>query len=92
MYVVKRAEDVSMSSLTLEPDVVAKLRIATEPCWLRDVQGNVVGYFHPGRPQSPKVYPEGVVPELSEEEIQRRLSEPGGRTWDEIKHDLERLT
>jgi len=80
-----------MSSITLEPEVVAKLRVATEPCWLRDAQGNVVGYFHPGKPEKPKVYREGEVPELGEEEVRRRLAEPGGRTWEEIKRDLERL-
>ena len=74
-----------MSNLILEPDVVDKLRVATEPCWLRDGDGNVVGYFHPGKPASPRVYKEGEIPELSEEDIQRRLNEPGGRTWAEIK-------
>jgi len=80
-----------MSSLTLEPEFVAKLRSATEPCWLRDAQGNVLGYFRPGSPNSQAGYPPGIVPELSEAEIERRLAEPGAKTWSEIKRDLERL-
>jgi hypothetical protein len=80
-----------MSNLTIEPDVIAKLRLATGPCWVRDADGNLVGYYHPGKPEPAKVYSEGEIPELSEEEIKRRLAEPGGRTWDEIKRDLERL-
>ena len=81
-----------MSNLTIGPEVVAKLQLAPGPCWLRDADGNLVGYFHPGKPQPPKVYREGEIPELSEKEIERRLAEPGGRTWEEIKRDLERLT
>jgi hypothetical protein len=80
-----------VSNLILAPDIVNKLSAATEPCWLRDDKGNVVGYFHPAKSPTHRVYAEGEVPELSEEEIERRLSEPGGRTWPEIKRDLERL-
>lgn len=81
-----------MSSLTIEPEVIAKLRKATGPCWLRDAQGNLIGYFHPGKREPQKVYEEGEIPELSEEERKQRLSEWGGRTWEEIKNDLERLS
>jgi hypothetical protein len=80
-----------MSNLVLARDFVDKLSAATEPCWLRDERGNVVGYFHPAKSPKHRDYAEGQIPELSEEEIQRRLSEPGGRTWPEIKRDLERL-
>jgi hypothetical protein len=80
-----------MSNITLDSDFVAQLREATQPCWLRDADGNLVGYFHPGKPQPSKTYERGEIPELSEDEIQRCLSEPGGRTWKEIKRDLERL-
>jgi len=82
---------VSYSTVTLEPEVADKLRVVTHPCWLRDDQGNVVGYFHPGKAAPRPAYKEGEVPALSEDEIQRRLNEPGGRTWEEIKRDLERL-
>jgi hypothetical protein len=80
-----------MSNLTLDPELAAKLRAATQPCWLRDADGNLVGYFHPGKPSPPKTYSLGEIPELSETEIQKVLAEPGGRTWEEIKRDLERL-
>jgi len=80
-----------VSSLILAPDIVDKFSTVTEPCWLRDDKGNVVGYFHPAKSPTHRVYAEGEIPELSDEEIQRRLSEPGGRTWPEIKRDLERL-
>jgi hypothetical protein len=81
-----------MSSITIEPELIARLRKARGPCWLCDADGNLVGYFHPGKFEPPQVYEEGDVPELSEEEVQRRLAEPGGRTWEEIKRDLERMT
>jgi hypothetical protein len=80
-----------MSNLTLDSDLAAQLRAATQPCWLRDAEGDLVGYFHPGKPSPPKVYARGEVPELSEQEIQRVLAEAGGRSWEEIKRDLERL-
>lgn len=81
-----------MSNLILDPEVISKLRKATGPCWLRDADGNLIGYFHPGKPEPPKVLEEGQTPELSDEEYERRVAEGGGRTWQEIKSDLERLS
>src|SRR4051812_25286464 len=43
-----------------------KLSAATEPCWLRDDQGNVVGYFRPAKSPQHPVYAEGQIPELTE--------------------------
>jgi hypothetical protein len=80
-----------MSTLVLARDLIDKLTAAKEPCWLRDDQGNVVGYFHPAKANGQRIYGEGEIPELSDEEIERRVQEPGGRTWPEIKRDLERL-
>ena len=81
-----------MSNLILDSEVIAKLRAATGPCWLRDSEGNLIGYYHPGKLKPPQVMEEGQIPELSDEEYERRVAEGGGRTWKEIKRDLERLS
>lgn len=55
------------------------------PVELCGFDGELVGYFTPARP---KRYDFG--PEISKEELDRRYAEPGGRTWAEIKADLEK--
>jgi hypothetical protein len=51
-----------------------------------DANGTVLGVFTPDPAQVAAIEP----PPLTEDEIRRRLSEPGGRTWKEIRADLER--
>ena len=79
-----------MPTLTIDHSSAMTLQAAPGPCWLRDDSGNLIGYFHPGKPTPIKEYPEGVVPEMSDEEYQRRRLEPG-RPLKEILADLEKL-
>ncbi len=60
-----------------------QLRGSVELC---DEQGNLVGFFRPMKPTFDLSGENG----LSEEEVQRRLKQPG-RPLTEILHDLEKL-
>jgi hypothetical protein len=53
-----------------------------------DDTGMVLGSFTSGRP---KAYPPGVVPPMSDEERQRRLSEPGIYTTEQVLEHLRSL-
>ena len=41
-------------------------------------------------PDKKTVFVKATEPPISEEEWERRANEPGGRTWEEIRADLER--
>jgi hypothetical protein len=75
-----------MSRITIDASLPDKLLALTHPVELCDARGQVVGRFTPvlaGRF-------EGVEPQISEEEIQRRKQEGGGRKLAEIMADLEK--
>jgi hypothetical protein len=76
-----------MTEVVLDQATLAKLRRAQELVKVRDEHGSVVGYFHPVLNASDY---EGLEPPMSEEEIERRLREPGGRPLAEILADLEK--
>jgi hypothetical protein len=73
-----------MTSVVIDAAMRNRLRNLTEAMQFIDESGRVLGHFLP--------IPEAVNPEpqISEEEIQRRLGEGGGRTLAEIMADLER--
>jgi hypothetical protein len=73
-----------MSTITIDEATAAKLRAFSDRVELLDANGNLVGIFRP----IPKVYQEGEVPELSPEEIQRRLASPDKLTSDEVMRRL----
>jgi hypothetical protein len=68
-----------MPKLTIDATLPEKLLALTYPVELIDLQGRVVGRYTPTR-----------GPQISEEEIQRRKSQEGGRTLAEIMADLEK--
>ena len=75
--------------ITISSELLAQLRAAPHTVDLCDEHGNVVGQFTPQL--DPEEW-ESLEPQLSEEEIQRRLQEGGGRTLSEILADLEKRT
>jgi hypothetical protein len=79
-----------MTQVLVDGETQKKLKGLAGVALVRGEDGAVLGTFHPAKPR--KVYAEGEVPELTEEEIRRRLSEPGGKTWDELRQELERLS
>jgi hypothetical protein len=76
-----------MTQVILDRATLDKLRQVQEVARLCDETGGVVGYFHPVI--DPSEY-EGLEPPMSEEEMARRLQEPGGRSLAEILADLEK--
>ena len=66
------------------PLVLPRLIFPTELC---DASGRVLGVFTPATDPSEW---EGLEPEISEEELDRRSHEGGGRTLDEIMADWEK--
>jgi hypothetical protein len=84
-----------MTRVTLDATTIAKLvsipsadpSAEVELC---DESGNVVGWYAPARSDVSMQEVVQACP-ISEEEIQRRLREEGrlGRTWAEIRRDLE---
>src|SRR5437588_4912272 len=79
----------SMSHIVLEQPILAKLMAMGESVEIRDEAGNLRGYFSPTIDR--ELY-DGLEPEISEEELQRREQRTGGRTLAEILHDLEKRT
>jgi hypothetical protein len=75
-----------MTRVIIGPDVWASLAAIKAPTQLCDEAGRVLGYFTPVADKS--LY-EKVQPPISDEELQRRRQEKGGRTLAEILADLE---
>ena len=61
-----------------------KLGGAGEPAMICTADGRVLGYFTPTPPQRLK-----LEPQISEEEIERRIKAGGGRKLADILRDLE---
>jgi hypothetical protein len=74
-----------MTQVTLDTATLAKLVIgpSVEVC---DASGKVVGVFTPAKESSTV---DGWDLPVSREEIEQARLEPGGRSLDEILHDLE---
>jgi hypothetical protein len=67
----------------LVPDLTAKVAFC-------DDSGKVVGYYVPANQPSAEVYAWAKA-QFSQEQLDRASQQTGGRTWQEIKRDLERL-
>ena len=76
-----------MTRVIVGPDVWASLAAIKGPTQLCDEAGHVLGYFTPA---AEKPLYDKVQPRISEEELQRRRQEKGGRTLGEILDDLEK--
>jgi hypothetical protein len=75
-----------MKRIVFDQKALNQLPYCLAPVELVDASGTVLGVFTPDPAQVAAIEP----PPLKEEEIRRRMSEPGGRTWKEIRADLER--
>jgi hypothetical protein len=71
-----------MSQIKLDPATAHVLRNAEAPVTLLDEAGNVLGRFVP--------LERGPEPTISEEELDRREQEGGGRPLRDILADLEK--
>jgi hypothetical protein len=76
-----------MTQVTLDAATTAKLQGAGEPVELRDDTGRILGHFHP----VPRDAQGRLWCPLSDEEIEERSRQEGGRSWDEIRADLSKL-
>jgi hypothetical protein len=74
-----------MTRVILDQATLAKLQQAGEPVAVCDESGHTRGYFSPLGKHSPY---EGLQIPFSEEELQRRERQPGGRALAEILTDL----
>jgi hypothetical protein len=82
-------EDTPMTQLIVDPTFQAQLANSQETVELCDTTGRILGHFIPAIDKSKY---KGIEPQISEEEIQRRLQEGGGRSLAEIMADLEKRT
>ncbi len=73
-----------MTKIIVDAGTRSKLRNLTEALQFADEAGRVLGNFIPVPNDSRR------EPPISEEEIQRRIREGGGRSLAEIMRDLER--
>jgi hypothetical protein len=76
-----------MNRIIVSDSVIGELDRQEGVAALCDLTGRVVGYFTPAL--GPADY-EGVDSSVSEEELDRRSREGGGRTLAEIMADLEK--
>ncbi len=79
-----------MTKLILDDVTVAKLMEVREKVELRDEKGRIVGHFLPGPPRDQNG---DIITPISDEEALRIFHEQrgSGRTWPEIKKDLEAM-
>ena len=76
-----------MSTIVLDPQSADILRNCAESAVLRDVHGNIVGYFEP----APRFYKPGEIPEFDEAELDRREQRWEGIPSAEVRRQLENL-
>lgn len=77
-----------MTRIIVDGPIRARLEEAAGVAEIRDANGRILGYFR--RVPDLSEY-EGTECPVSEEELQRRIQEGGGRTLKEILADLEKL-
>jgi hypothetical protein len=77
-----------MVRMVLDPNLHAKLEGVREVEFC-DASGRTVGHFLSEEAYRRLLY-EWANAQISDEELQRRLEEPGGRSLDEILADLEK--
>ena len=74
-----------MDRVTLDPTLSDQLSDAVQAVEVCDACGRLVGFFVPS-----KSFYANLAPPISEEELARREASSGGRTWAEIRADLEK--
>lgn len=73
-----------MTKIVLDKRTRARFRDLKEPLQFVDESGQLLGLF------TPSVDPALLKPQISDEEIKRRLSQGGGRPLADILRDLEK--
>ncbi len=73
-----------MTKIVVDPRTRAQLHDLKETSQFVDESGRLLGVF------TPNVSPARLGPQISEEEIQRRLCQGGGRPLADILRDLEK--
>jgi hypothetical protein len=76
-----------MTRVVLDQAVLAKLLESQQPVEICDIDGRILGRFHPAWSRNSST---PHVPSTSEQEVRRIEQEPGGRTLAEILADLEK--
>jgi len=76
-----------MTKVVVDPATRAKLLDARNPMELCDDSGHVLGHFIPIAADSTQL---SLDPQVSDEELDRREREGGGRSLREILADLEK--
>ena len=77
-----------MTRVTIDAATFRKLLAVREDAELYDEAGRLVGYFRPGPPRDAQG--KAIIP-FSEEELERRSKETGGRPLKDIWDDLSKL-
>lgn len=72
-----------MTRITVDEQLAERLRQLSADVALYDPNGRILGFFAP-------IDPRMLVPQVSEEELDRRQREGGWRSLAEIMADLER--
>ena len=72
-----------MPRIILDPNLISQFSTVTGPTEICDTSGQVLGHFTPTPEQKQK-----LEPKISEEAIERRLQQGGGRSLQEILDDL----
>jgi len=82
-----------LEEMIADPAMLTRLGEATEPVRFCDPEGRTIGYFLSGG-EYPRPYPQWLHDEAdamhSEEELDRRSAEPGGRTLAEFWASINR--
>ena len=79
-----------MSHIVLDSQTLQRFGLQHGPLEVRDETGKIVGWFTPA--VDPSSVPSHLRPKISQEEIDRRSREGGGRPLAEIMADLEKRT
>jgi len=79
----------AMTRVIIEKSLRAKLVKLKQQAELCDEAGQTIGLFFPYEPQVTKLPPDVESP-ISDEELERRLKEPGGCSLAEIWAELEK--
>jgi hypothetical protein len=74
-----------MSRVVIDPELERKLSAANQPVEIYNHAGRSIGYFTPITDSGDQ-----LEPLSSYEELRRRAERGFGRTWREIKADLEK--
>ena len=77
-----------MTKVILDDSLLAKLQSGDEPLELCTASGETVGHFLPQEVYERMLY-DWANAQVTDEELQRRLEQPGGRTLGDIWSRLE---